>query len=85
MYSLDVSLSRSFAAPRLGEAGKVGIRADAFNLLNHANLNNPNNVYGTPDFGVATYGRLGAQTGFPAATPFNETPRQIQLQLRLDF
>jgi hypothetical protein len=72
----------------LGEAGRIVVRADAFNVLNHANLNNPYNIFPPsidPLFGVATYGRLGLQPGFPALTPFNETARQVQLMLRLEF
>jgi hypothetical protein len=87
LYSIDASIRRSFPMRRLGEAGKFVLRADAFNLLNHANLNNPDNFLCTcnPDFGIATFGRQGVQSGFPAVTPFNETPRQIQILLRLDF
>jgi len=85
LYSIDASLSRSFPLPRLGEAGRLVVRADAFNLLNHANLNNPSSELLSPDFGVATYGRQGTQSGFPAVTPFNETARQIQLMVRVDF
>jgi hypothetical protein len=84
-YSLDVSLSRGFAIARLGETARFTIRADAFNFLNHANLNNPVSTLDTQGVGVAKYGRVGTSTGFPAATPFTETGRQIQLQLRLAF
>ncbi len=85
LYSVDVSLSRGFVVPKLGEAGRIVVRADAFNVLNHANLNNPYNIFPSPAFGVATYGRLGLQPGFPALTPFNETARQVQLMLRVEF
>ena len=67
------------------EAARFTFRADAFNLLNHANLNNPQSLINQPNFGVATYGRQGAQSGFPAVTPLNETARQVQLILRLEF
>ena len=40
-YSLDVSLARAFPLPWLGESGRFRIRADAYNVLNHANLGNP--------------------------------------------
>jgi hypothetical protein len=69
----------------LGEAGRLVLRADAFNVLNHANLNQPSPFLNTSTFGVATYGRQGLQSGFPALTPLNETARQIQLLLRLEF
>ena len=90
LYNLDVSLGRSFSVPRLGvlrirEGTRFTIRADAFNLLNHANLNNPDALVGDPNFGLATYGRLGTASGFPAVSPVNETARQIQLLLRIEF
>ena len=85
LYNVDLSLSRSFGLPWMGEAGRLTLRADAFNVLNHANLNNPDAFIGSQTFGVATYGRRGVASGFPAVTPFNETARQIQLMLRLEF
>jgi hypothetical protein len=81
-YSLDVSLARAFA---VGEGRRITIRASAFNLLNHANLNNPDSNLNSPTFGIALYGRLGVQSGFPAVAPLNETPRQIQLSLKFEF
>ena len=85
LFNIDTSLSRSFPVRRLGEAGRLTFRADAFNFLNHANLNNPQPLIGQPDFGVALYGRQGTDLGFPAVSPFNETARQVQLILRLEF
>lgn len=85
LYNVDLSVARSFAVPHLREGTKLTIRADAFNFLNHANLNNPGNLLGQPGFGVATYGRLGAASGFPAVSPVNETARQIQILLRVEF
>ncbi len=74
--------------PWLGEAGRIGFRADAFNVLNHANLGNPDTSFTNPissTFGIATFGREGVQSGFPAQIPLNETPRQIQLSVRVIF
>lgn len=88
-YSFDMSLARSIRVRQLGEAGRVTLKASAFNLLNHANLNNPDSLFTTnpanPTFGVALYGRQGVQSGFPAVTPLNETPRQIQLSVKVEF
>ena len=70
-YSVDLSLARSFPIRRLGEAGRLVFRASAFNVLNHANLNNPDSNLGSPTFGVALYGRQGAQSGFPPVAPQN--------------
>lgn len=85
LYNIDFSLSRSFSVPRLREGTRFTIRADAFNLLNHANLNNPGNLLGAPDFGIETFGRQGSPSGFPAVSPVNETARQIQILVRFEF
>ena len=85
LYNSDISVARSFQVPRLREGTLLTVRADFFNILNHANLNNPDNLYGSPTFGLATYGRQGTASGFPAVTPLNETARQIQLIVRLQF
>jgi hypothetical protein len=85
LYNVDISLSRSFPIRWLGESGRLTFRADAFNFLNHSNLNSPQPLIGQADFGVALYGRQGRQSGFPAVSPLNETARQVQLILRLEF
>ena len=85
LYNIDLSVARSFAVPKLREGTRLTIRADAFNFLNHANLNNPDSLLGSPTFGLATYGRQGTASGFPAVSPVNETARQIQMLLRLEF
>ena len=84
-YSFDLSLARAFHLPWLGESGQLRVRADAYNVLNHANLGNPDARLNDPEFGVATYGREGYQSGFPAVAPLNETPREIQMSVRLVF
>lgn len=85
LYNLDFSLARSFQIPHLREGTRLTVRADAFNLLNHANLNNPNSLLGSPDFGLATYGRQGVASGFPSVSPVNETARQLQVLVRIEF
>jgi hypothetical protein len=88
LYSADLSLSRTIGWRKLGEAGHVTVRADAFNLLNHVNLNNPAtslNAQPPNVFGMAQYGRQGFDPGFPGLSPLNETARQIQLMLRVEF
>ena len=86
LYNIDISLGRSFALPWLGEAGRLTLRADAFNFLNHANLNNPDPLLGdTATFGTALFGRQGRQSGFPAVSPLNETARQLQMLLKVEF
>ena len=84
-YNLDVSFSRNFRLKCLGESGRLVLRVDGFNFLNHANLNNPDSLLSSASFGVATYGRVGKASGFPAVMPLNETARQLQMVLRVSF
>jgi hypothetical protein len=84
-YNIDLSVSRPFAPAVIGERARIVVRADFFNLLNHANLGAPNSVLNHPQFGLARYGRTGLSTGFPASVPFQETARRIQLMLRFEF
>jgi hypothetical protein len=85
LYDIDASLARSFRIPKLREGTYFTFRADFFNILNHANLGNPDSLLGDKNFGLSTYGRQGTASGFPAVAPLNETARQIQLLLRLVF
>jgi hypothetical protein len=84
-FNVDVSLSRSFPVRVLSESGRLTFRADAFNVLNHANLGQPDSTMTSPTFGDAFYGRMGQNSGFPSLVPFQETARQIQLLFRLEF
>jgi hypothetical protein len=88
-WSVDFSLGRAFTPRALGEGRRIVVRADAFNLLNHANLNNPETFLpadsAAAPFGVALYGRRDLGSGFPTLVPFDETGRQIQILLRLEF
>jgi hypothetical protein len=88
LFNIDVSLDRAIPLRRLGESGRLHFRADAFNFLNHANLSNPDPLlgdFGPTGFGFAQYGRKAAPTGFPGLLPLNETARQIQLMIRLEW
>ena len=85
LLNIDVSLNRSIPLKWLGEAGRLNLRADAFNFLNHANLGNPDPFLGDATFGQATYGRKAQPTGFPGLLPLNETARRIQLMLRVEW
>ena len=84
-YNFDISLSRSVPVPWLGESGRLIFRADAFNFLNHANLNTPTTTITSSSFGIARYGRAGADSALPVVSPVNDTSRQIQLIFRLQF
>lgn len=82
IYNVDLSVGRTIPLHWRGETARLQFRADLFNVLNHANLGNPDSTLGS-DFGVALYGRKPAQTGFPGLIPLTELPRQTQLMLRL--
>jgi hypothetical protein len=88
LMNIDVSLDRAIRLKWLGEGGLLHIRADAFNFLNHANLGNPDSLLGdsgATGFGYAQFGRKAAPTGFPGLLPLNETARQVQLMLRVEW
>jgi hypothetical protein len=84
-YSVDVSISRSLAMRAMSESTRLILRADFFNVLNHANLGQPDSLITSPTFGTALYGRIGTDSGFPALMPFQETARQVQVLIRLEF
>jgi hypothetical protein len=84
-FNIDLSLARTFRIPALSEASSFTVRADVFNLLNHANLGMPDPQLGSPAFGLALRGRRGQTAGFPALVPFQETGRQVQILLRFRF
>jgi hypothetical protein len=67
VINFDMALSRRFT---VGERWKLDLRADFFNIMNHANWNNPQ--------GNVTSGQFGMVTGF-------SSPRQIQMALKLYF
>jgi hypothetical protein len=85
LVSFDLSAARRFAVRQLGEGGGITLRADFFNVLNHANLNPPGNIPGNTNYGVALFGTPPANAGFPALVPLAETARRIQLVVRVTF
>jgi hypothetical protein len=69
IMNIDLALSKSFSWGN-AEARRLQIRAEFFNVLNHANLNLPVNSIDSPAFGAIT-----------SAAP----ARVIQLGARLEF
>jgi len=72
IVTFNTSIARNFHVPRTGEKSVFQLRADAFNVLNHANESNgldmnvldvqdPSNPTGAY-FGNPHYGRVGART-----------------------
>ena len=49
-WNVDMTIAKNIP---LGHA-RLQFRADAFNVLNHVNLNNPNGNFISPDFGRIT-------------------------------
>jgi len=89
LANLDLSISRTLSLKQFGEQTRVTLRADAFNVLNHPNLLNPEAYLGngtkSQSFGIALFGSGGNRSGFPALTPLLSNPRQIHLLLRVEF
>jgi len=86
-YDTDVRLQRVFS---LSEHLKAVASMEAFNLLNHVNVQNIDQVYGAPDF----LGPVPRQFGDGISSPANPTfgtpnfvspARQLQASLRFSF
>ncbi len=80
LRALDLSLAKSAKVRRLGESGSLQFRAEAFNVLNHAN-------FGTPSL-IAFAGATATEKPFSTFGKIRSTitsARQIQLVLRLSF
>ncbi len=69
----------------LGEAGALEFRAEIFNILNHPNFATPSSLSFTGDPGdLSPFSeKVGRSAG--AITSTIQTPRQIQLALRVEF
>jgi len=70
--TLDVRLSRQIRAT---ERVNVEFLAESFNVLNHTNLQFPNNTWGTGATPLPTFGKATAASD----------PRQMQLGLKVSF
>ena len=78
---VDLSLRKQFA---LTERVALQARADAFNLFNHANFDNPVAILTDPNFGRATQ-TLGSGLGGLSALYQIGGPRSVQLALKVIF
>lgn len=73
---MDLSLNRNVA---LGESANLQLRAEVFNLFNHAQYGSPFADISAP----STFGRITTLVNNgPTGTG---TPRQVQFALRLSF
>jgi hypothetical protein len=82
LRTLDFSLAKNNRVKRLGEAGNVQFRAEAFNLLNRPNfaLNPPGLLAFSGTAGNRTLSSFGL-----VRPPTVTSARQIQLSLRVSF
>jgi hypothetical protein len=73
-HNTDLAIVKNVA---LARGARLQVRADIFDLFNHANLGPPGNVVGSPTFGKISRTRL--PTGEAGSS------RQIQLAVKLSF
>jgi Carboxypeptidase regulatory-like domain/TonB dependent receptor len=73
-HNTDVSIAKTLT---VAQRYRLQLRADVFNLFNHANFGPPGNVVGSPTFGKISRTRL--PTGEAGSS------RQIQLAVKLSF
>ena len=72
-WSADASFAKAF---NITERTKFQLRAEAFNVLNHANFNNPNSTVDTP---------TGGQITSTVSTQDGTSMRRLQFAARIDF
>jgi len=83
----DLALRRQF---NLGERLKLQFKTEVFNVFNHPNFGNPNNILSSNLFGQSTqmFGRSLGNGGINGGlSPLYQIggPRSIQLALKLNF
>ena len=86
-WNLDSGLLKDFS---LTERFKLQFRAEAFNVLNHPNFENPRNATtGSPTVTSALFGQTCCATAAVASAqqvnPVGEPMRVLQLGLKLSF
>ncbi|MCW5978641.1 MAG: TonB-dependent receptor [Bryobacteraceae bacterium] len=86
-WNYDFALLKTFG---LRERLRVQLRAEFYNLFNHANLAAPSTLYygsfslPNPEFGIARYGANPPFSRF-GDLPLESSSRRIQLALRIEF
>jgi hypothetical protein len=78
--SVDVTLSRTFP---IRERIRLEARAEAFNVINHANFDNPQNTLTSSQFGLIT--QTAPAPGGSLLLPAVGDPRILQFALKLHF
>ena len=75
-FNIDVSVIKYTSFDKF----KLELRAEAFNLLNHPQFNNPNGT-----FGNAGVGQITAMLPNPACSLCGNTERNIQFAAKITF
>jgi hypothetical protein len=78
--SVDVTLSRSFP---IQERLRLESRFEAFNVINHANFDNPTTAVNSSNFGLIT--ETAQAPGGSLLLPSIGDPRILQFALKLHF
>jgi hypothetical protein len=83
-FDTDLSLMKNFQIPHW-ESAKLGIGAQAFNILNHPNFDQPLNNISSAQFG-SILSTVGAPTSiFGSALGGDASPRAVQIRGQLTF
>lgn len=83
--TLDLSLVKNTAVPRLGEFARVEFRAEAFNVLNHPNFQVPNRANSVVYKASTNPAVAGAASNAQLLTVTSTAERQIQFGLKVIF
>jgi hypothetical protein len=83
-FDMDMSLFKTF---KLGERVQFGVGAQAFNVFNHPNFQNPNNTFVTGD---TTFGQISAMQPLPTSPygvflGFDSSVRVVQVSGKITF
>ncbi len=86
-YNLDIGIIKQF---RISERFKLDFRTEMFNVLNHANFDNPRDAsVGSPSIQSSVFGQTCCQAVAPPSTQTiiqtGESARVIQFALKLKF
>jgi len=87
LINVDLSLVRNIAITRISENLRAQFRAEAFNLINHANFSPPT-AASAQLFGLSGKGPTAVLNAIPSAGSLNSTAtpsRQIQFALKVTF
>jgi hypothetical protein len=83
-FNTDVSVLKGFKVPHL-ESGKFRIGAQAYNVLNHPNFQNPDFDYSSPTFGSVVSTASAPTSVFGSFLGGDASPRIIQLKAVFQF